>query len=49
MQIYLEEKIGNPDLFTGRKKEIDTKNNRVRLLLAFFLSIEHICQILERV
>jgi hypothetical protein len=24
MQIYLDEKIGNPDLFTGRKRELDS-------------------------
>ena len=24
MQIYLEEKIGNPALFTGRKRELDS-------------------------
>jgi len=23
MQIYLKEKIGNPELFSGRKKELD--------------------------
>ena len=24
MQIYLKEKIGNPNLFTGRKEELDS-------------------------